>query len=51
ERERWHEYCRRHIRAESSAYLARIAELEKEHADDSGKLALLRELRTLADCA
>ncbi len=50
ERERWHEYCRRHIRAESSAYLARIAELEKEHADDSGKLALLRELRTLAEC-
>ena len=50
ERERWHEYCRRHIRAESGAYLARIAELEKEHADDSGKLALLRELRTLAEC-
>ena len=50
ERARWHEYCRRHIRAESGAYLARIAELEKEHADDSGKLALLRELRTLAEC-
>ena len=50
ERARWHDYCRRHIRAESGAYLARIAELEKEHADDSGKLALLRELRTLAEC-
>ena len=51
ERARWHEYCRRHIRAESGAYLARIKELEEKHAGDSEKLALLRELRSLADCA
>ena len=50
ELERWRGYCRRHIRAESGAYLARISELENEYADDSARLALLRELRTLADC-